>query len=33
MIVCLLIGFILSRLQGEAFGAGIPAMEPQQSAK
>jgi hypothetical protein len=28
IIVCLLIGFILSRLQGEAFGSGIPAMEP-----
>jgi PAT family beta-lactamase induction signal transducer AmpG len=28
IVVCLLIGFILSRLQGKAFGSGIPAMEP-----
>jgi MFS transporter, PAT family, beta-lactamase induction signal transducer AmpG len=28
IVVCLLIGFILSRLQGEAFGSGIPAMDP-----
>jgi PAT family beta-lactamase induction signal transducer AmpG len=28
IVVCLLIGFILSRLQGEAFGSGIPVMDP-----
>jgi PAT family beta-lactamase induction signal transducer AmpG len=28
IVVCLLIGFILSRLQGEAFGSGIPNMDP-----
>jgi tetrahydromethanopterin S-methyltransferase subunit C len=27
IVVCVLIGLLLSRLQGEAFGSGIPAME------
>jgi PAT family beta-lactamase induction signal transducer AmpG len=28
MVVCLLIGFILFRLQGEAFGSGVPVIDP-----
>jgi PAT family beta-lactamase induction signal transducer AmpG len=28
IVVCLLIGLLLSRLQGEAFGSGIPALDP-----
>ena len=27
IVICLLIGFILSRLQGEAYGSGIRAMD------
>jgi hypothetical protein len=28
IVVCLLIGFILFRLQGEAFGSGVPVIDP-----
>jgi PAT family beta-lactamase induction signal transducer AmpG len=28
IVVCLLLGWLLSRLQGEAFGSGIPAIDP-----